>query len=97
MWCMAYSMGNMAPPITNIMVYMALTLLGRNIDELNHSNCWSIFGLVTGTNHRWVSPVPHYHEVMVIYPYPFLELITLFFSCIIFINGCICILISSHG
>ena len=41
--------------------------------------------------HIWELPVTHYHKVIVIYPYPFLEVITQFFSCIIFVNGCICI------
>ena len=34
---------------------------------------------------------------MVIYPYPFFVVITQLFSCIIFINGCICILTDSPG
>ena len=45
--------------------------------------------------HRWDLPVLHYHEIMVIYPYPFLVVITQLFSCIIFINDCICILTGS--
>ena len=49
--------------------------------------CWK-----TGFHHRWELLVLHYHEIMVIYPYPFLVRITLFFSCIIFIHYCICIL-----
>ena len=43
-------------------------------------------------NHIWELPVLHYHKIMVIYPYPFLVVIIQLFSCIIFINGCICIL-----
>ena len=42
--------------------------------------------------HRWNLPVLCYHKIMVIYPYPFLVVITQFLSCIIFINDCICIL-----
>ena len=46
--------------------------------------------LVAATpNHRWELPVLHYQEIMVIYPFTFLVVITQFFSCIIFINDCI--------
>ena len=45
--------------------------------------------------HRWELSVSHYHKIMVIYPYPFFVVITLLFSCIIFINYCICILTGS--
>ena len=34
----------------------------------------------SGVNHRWDLPVLHYHEIMVIYPYPFLVVITQLFS-----------------
>ena len=44
------------------------------------------------SHHRRDLPVLRYHKTMVIYPYPFLVVITLLFSCIIFINDCICIL-----
>ena len=47
--------------------------------------------------HIWELPVIHYHKIMVIYHYPFLVVITQLFSCIIFINGCICILTGSPG
>ena len=47
--------------------------------------------------HRWGLPVLHYHEIMVIYHYPFFEVITQLFSCIIFINDCIYILTVSPG
>ena len=30
--------------------------------------------------HRWDLPVLHYHKIMIIYPYPFLVVITLLFS-----------------
>ena len=30
--------------------------------------------------HRWELPVLHYHEIMVIYPYPFFVVTTQFFS-----------------
>ena len=43
----------------------------------------------------WDLPVLCYHEIMVIYPYPFLVAITQLFFWIIFINDCICILTSS--
>ena len=43
------------------------------------------------------SPILHYHKIMVIYPYPFLVVTAQFFSWIIFINDCICILIGSPG
>ena len=46
--------------------------------------------------HRWELPVLHYHKIMGIYPYPFFVVINQLFSCIIFINGCICILNDSH-
>ena len=45
------------------------------------------------TNHRggglhiWDLPVLRYHKIMVIYPYPFLVVITQLFSYIIFINN----------
>ena len=45
--------------------------------------------------HRWDLPVLRYHEIMVIYPYPFLVVITLLLSWIIFINDFICILTGS--
>ena len=45
--------------------------------------------------HRWDLPVLRYHKIMVIYPYPFLVVITKLFSCIICINDCICILAGS--
>ena len=47
--------------------------------------------------HRWELSVLHYHEIMVIYPYPFLVVITQLFSCIVFINDFICILTGSPG
>ena len=47
--------------------------------------------------HRWGLPVLRYHEIMVIYPYPFVVVITQLFSWIIFINDCICILTGSSG
>ena len=50
---------------------------------------------VATSSHRWDLPVLHYHEIMVIYFYPFLVVITLLFSWIIFINDCICILTGS--
>ena len=43
--------------------------------------------------YRWELPVIHYHEIMVIYHYPFLVVITHMFSCILFINDCIHILL----
>ena len=43
----------------------------------------------TPTNHRWELSVLHYHEIMVIYPYPSFLVITQLFSWIIFINDCI--------
>ena len=46
-------------------------------------------------DHRLDLPVLRYHEIMVIYPYPFFVVITQFLSCIIFINDCICILTGS--
>ena len=45
--------------------------------------------------HRWELPVLHYHKIMLIYPYPSLVVITQFFSWIIFIRDCICILTGS--
>ena len=51
----------------------------------------------TTPNHRRKLPVLHYHEIMIIGPYPFLMAITLLFSCIIFINDCISILTVSPG
>ena len=47
--------------------------------------------------HVWELPVLHYHEIMVIHPYPFLVAITQLLSWIIFINDCICILTGSPG
>ena len=47
--------------------------------------------LLSTLEHRWDLPVLHYHKIMVIYPYPFFVVITQLFSCIILINGCICI------
>ena len=45
--------------------------------------------------HRWELPVLHYHEIMVMYPYPFLMAIAQLLSWIIFIHCCICILTGS--
>ena len=47
--------------------------------------------------HRWDLPVLRYLKIMVIYPYPFLVVINQLFSCIIFIDDCICILTGSPG
>ena len=49
------------------------------------------------TCHGWDLPVLHYHKIMVIYPYPFLVVVTQLFSWIIFINDCIWILTGSPG
>ena len=54
-------------------------------------------GAGSSVQHRWDLPILCYHEIMIIYPYPFLVVITQFFSYIIFINGCICILTGSPG
>ena len=43
-------------------------------------------------NHIWELSVLNYHTIMVIYTYPFFMVITQFFSWIIFIHYCICIL-----
>ena len=48
-------------------------------------------------DHIWELHVLRYHKTMVIYPYSFLVVITLFFSRIIFINDCISILNGSPG
>ena len=48
-------------------------------------------------HHRWDLLALRYHEMMVIYPYPFLLVINQLFSCIIFINDGICILTGSPG
>ena len=45
--------------------------------------------------HRRELPVLHYPKIMVLYPSPFLVVITLLFSWITFINDCICILTRS--
>ena len=42
-------------------------------------------------------PILHYHEIIIIYPYPILVVINQLFSCIIFINDFICILTGSPG
>ena len=47
--------------------------------------------------HRRELPVLCYHEIMVIYPYLFLVIITQLFSWLIFINDCICLLTGSPG
>ena len=47
--------------------------------------------------HGWGLPVLYYHKIMAIYPYSFLVVITLLSSCIIFINGYICILTGLPG
>ena len=46
-------------------------------------------------SHRWELIVLHYHKILVIYPYPFVVVITRLLSWIIFINYCICILTCS--
>ena len=47
--------------------------------------------------HRREWPILDYRKIMVIYPYPFLVVISLLFSWKIFINYCIGILIGSTG
>ena len=42
--------------------------------------------------YTWGLPVLYDDKIMLIYPYPFLVVINLFFSWVICINGCICIL-----
>ena len=42
-------------------------------------------------------PVLRYHKIFLIYLYPFLVVIILLISCIIFINDCICILTGLTG
>ena len=57
-----------------------------------------IVSLVTrSSNHRWELPVLHYHKILVIFPYPFLVVITQLFYWVIFINYFICILTGSPG
>ena len=47
--------------------------------------------------HTWKLTVLHYNKIMLIYLYPFLLVITQFFTCIICIIDCICILTGSPG
>ena len=54
-------------------------------------------GGIPSSTHRWELPVIHYHKIMVIYHYPFVVVIIQFFSWIILINDCICILTGSPG
>ena len=65
------------------------------IDSLNVAKKFFTPTRIYAIHHRWDLPVLHYHEIMVIYPYPFLVVITQLFSCIIFINDCIYILTGS--
>ena len=65
--------------------------LQRALDILSDLFDW------LGLRHRRDLPVLHNHEIMVIYPYPFLVVINLLLSCILFINDCICILTGSPG
>ena len=62
-------------------------------------NLWQIFPFLIyeRVRHRWHLPVLHYNKIMVIYPYPFLLVITQLFSWIIFINYCIRILTGPPG
>ena len=53
--------------------------------------------MCTPPGHGWELPILHYHKITLIYPYPFLMVITHLFSCIIFINDCIYILTGSPG
>ena len=43
--------------------------------------------LVLPLLHRWELPILRFGKIMVVYPYPFLVVITLLFSWIIFINN----------
>ena len=52
---------------------------------------------ITQKYHRREFPVIHYHEIMLIYYYPFLVVITQLLSWIIFVNIRICILTGPHG
>ena len=71
------------------------------------SEYWSIYFLYVGMfdidsivfigKHRREPTVIHYHETMVIHPYPSLVVITQFSSWVIFIHGCICILTGLSG
>ena len=48
--------------------------------NLLYLSCLSILYLVGTGRHRWDLPVLRYHEILVIYPYPFLVIITQLFS-----------------
>ena len=50
---------------------------------------------ISSLPHRWNLPVLCYHDIMVIYLYPFLVVITLLLTYVIFIKYCICILTGS--
>ena len=52
---------------------------------------------ISSATHKWQLTFLRYHEIMVIYHYPFLVVITQLFSGIIFINDYICILTVSPG
>ena len=58
---------------------------------------YSIIKIYLADAHRWYLPVLRYREIMVIYSYPFLEVVTLLFSWVIFISDCIYILTGSPG
>ena len=76
-------------------------LLPRELGEGCHTHPGILQGEVEVASpcawHRWDLPVLHYREIMVIYPYPFLVVITQLFSCVIFINDCIRILTGLPG
>ena len=48
--------------------------------------------VASSPSYRWELSVLYYHKIMVIYPYPFLVVITQLFSRITCIHDCICIL-----
>ena len=63
------------------------TLSEFSIDTRKESRC----------NNKWLLYVLRYHEIMVIYPYPFFVANNPFLSCTIFINASRCILTGSPG
>ena len=73
------------------------TILALSVNFDNPCTVFNHSFLERYARHIWELPVLCYHEIMVMYPYPFLVLSTQLFSCIIFINDYINILTVSPG
>ena len=62
--------------IDTILKYQLRNESAKEVEKPNRYNKTRNGNKEDTSNHRWDLPVLHYHEIMVIYPYPFLVVIT---------------------